>query len=96
MKNLYLFSILSCLVFIQCTPKFYDAQREQEYIKADSTLWAEYEVEGERLAELYAENEDSLYIKAVELEAYADRKNKELAIEYSATPSGLRPVLCLD
>ena len=90
MKNLYLFSILCCLVFIQCTPKFYDAQREQEYIKADSTLWAEYDAEGERLAELYAENEDSLYIKAVELEAYADRKNKELAIEYSATPSGLR------
>ena len=68
----------------------YDAQREQEYIKADSTLWAEYEVEGERLAELYAENEDSLYIKAVVFEAYADRKNKALAIEYSATPSGLR------
>ena len=90
MKNLYLFSILCFLVFVQCTPKMYDAQRVQEYIKADSTLWAEYEVEGERLAELYAENEDSLYIKAVELEAYADRKNKELAIEYSATPSGLR------
>lgn len=92
MKNLCLFSILCCLilVFVQCTPKMYDAQREQEYIKADSTLWAEYEAEGERLAKLYAENEDSLYIKAIELEAYADRKNKELAIEYSATPSGLR------
>lgn len=90
MKNQYLFSILCFLIFVQCTPKLYDAQREEEYIKADSTLWAEYEAEGERLAELYAENEDSLYIKAVELEAYADRKNKELAIEYSATPSGLR------
>lgn len=90
MKNLYLFSILCFLAFVQCTPKMYDAQREQEYIKADSTLWAEYEAEGERLAELYAENEDSLYIKAVELVEYARRKNKELAIEYSATPSGLR------
>ena len=90
MKNLYLFSILCLVFFVQCTPKLYDAQREQEYIKADSTLWAEYEVEGERLAELYAENEDSLYIKAVELEAYADLKNKQLAIEYSDTPSGLR------
>ena len=90
MKNLYFFSVVCCLVFIQCTPKMHDVQREQEYIKADSTLWAEYEAEGERLAELYAENEDYLYIKAVELEAYADRKNKELAIEYSATPSGLR------
>lgn len=87
---LYLFSILCCLAFVQCTSKMYEATREQEYIKADSTLWAEYEVEGERLAELYAENEDSLYIKAVELEAYADLKNKQLAIEYSDTPSGLR------
>ena len=74
----------------------YDAQREQEYIKADSALWAEYEAEGERLAELYAENEDSVYIKAVELEAYADRKNKELAIEYSAHRADLDAVLCLD
>lgn len=90
MNKTFLFSILCFLVFVQCTPKIYDTQREQEYIKADSTLWAEYEVEGERLTELYAENEDSLYIKAVELEAYADRKNKELALEYSATPSGLR------
>ena len=90
MNKTFLFSILCFLVFVQCTPKMYDAQREQEYIKADSALWAEYEAEGERLAELYAENEDSLCIKAVELEAYADRKNKELALEYSATPSGLR------
>lgn len=90
MKNIYLFSILCLLVFVQCAPKLHDTKREQEYIKADSTLWAEYEAEGEKLVQLYAENEDSLYIKAVELEAYADRKNKELAIEYSATPSGLR------
>ena len=86
----FLFITLCCLVFVQCAPKFHSAEREQEYIKADSILWAEYEIEGERLAELYAEKEDSLYIKAVELETYAERRNKELAIEYSATPSGLR------
>lgn len=90
MNKTFLFFSLCCLALVQCAPKLHDTKREQEYIKADSTLWAEYELEGERLAELYAENEDSLYIKAVELEAYADRKNKELAIEYSATPSGLR------
>lgn len=90
MTKTFLFSLLCCLAFTQCAPKSYDAKRELEYIKADSLLWAEYEAEGERLAELYAENEDSLYIKVVELEAYADRKNRELAIEYSATPSGLR------
>lgn len=90
MNKLSLFCLLCFLVCVQCTPKLHNAKREQEYIKADSALWAEYELKGERLAELYAENEDSLYIKAVELEAYADSKNKELAIEYSATPSGLR------
>lgn len=90
MNKSFLFFILCCLAFVQCGPQSHDATREQAYNKADSTLWAEYESEGERLAELYAENEDSLYIKAVELAEYADRKNKELAIEYSATPSGLR------
>lgn len=90
MNKTLLFYILCSLALVQCTPKLHDAKLELEYIKADSTLWAEYELEGERLAELYAENEDSLYIKAVELEEYADRKNRELAIEYSATPSGLR------
>lgn len=90
MNKTLLFYILCCLALVQCTPKLHDAKLELEYIKADSTLWAEYELEGERLAELYAENEDSLYIKAVELEEYADRKNRDLAIEYSATPSGLK------
>ncbi len=90
MNKTLLFYILCCLALVQCTPKLHDAKLELEYIKADSTLWAEYELEGERLAEIYAENEDSLYIKAVELEEYADRKNRDLAIEYSATPSGLK------
>lgn len=90
MNKTLFFIIFTCLVFVQCTPKSHNAKREQEYIKADSVLWAEYEAEGERLAELYAENEDSLYIKAIELEAYTDRKNRDLAVEYSATPSGLR------
>ena len=90
MNKTLLFYILCCLALVQCTPKLHDAKLELEYIKADSTLWAEYELEGERLAELYAENEDSLYIKAMELEEYADKKNRDLAIEYSATPSGLK------
>ena len=90
MNKTFLFFTLCSLVLVQCAPKFHSVKREQEYIKADSILWAEYEIEGERLAELYAEKEDSLYIKAVELETYAERKNKELALEYSATPSGLR------
>lgn len=86
----YPFLILCCVVLIQCCPKTYDMEREQEYIKVDSALWAYYEQAGERLMEQYANDEDSLYIKAVELEAYADQKNRELAIEYAATPSGLR------
>ena len=67
MNRRFIFYILYCFAFVQCTPELHDAKREQEYIKADSTLWAEYEQEGEKLAKLYAENEDSLYIKAIEL-----------------------------
>lgn len=54
MNKTLLFYILCCLALVQCTPKLHDAKLELEYIKADSTLWAEYELEGERLAELYA------------------------------------------
>lgn len=85
-----LFSILCFSAFVQCTPKLHNTMLEQEYIKADSILWAKYESECDKLAELYSENKDSLYIKATELDAYADRRNKELAIKYSATPSGLK------
>ena len=60
MNKTFLFFSLCCLVLVQCAPKLHDTKREQEYIKADSILWAEYELEGERLAKLYAENEDSL------------------------------------
>lgn len=56
MNKTLLFYILCCLALVQCTPKLHDAKLELEYIKADSTLWAEYELESERLAELYAEN----------------------------------------
>lgn len=90
MKNIHTLLILCCFASLQCTPQTYDVEREREYITADSALWASYEQESERLMEQYADNEDSLYSKAVALEAYTDRKNQELAIEYAATPSGLR------
>ena len=86
----YLFSFILALNIIACAPRIDIATLEREYVREDSVLWASYELESERLMEQYAEDEDSLYIMALELEAMTDRKNRELALEYSSTPSGLR------
>lgn len=86
----YLFSFILALNIIACAPRIDIATLEREYVREDSALWASYELESERLMEQYAEDEDSLYIMALELEAMTDRKNRELALEYSSTPSGLR------
>ena len=90
MRCCYICLFCCLLLLLSCTPKNYNPEQEQAYIEADNALWEYYEAEGERLMELYAEDEELLYSKAVELEEYSDRRNRELAIEYSATPSGLR------
>lgn len=90
MRCCYICLFCCLLLLLSCTPKNYNPEQEHAYIEADNALWEYYEAEGERLMELYAEDDDLLYSKAVELEEYSDRRNRELAIEYSATPSGLR------
>lgn len=90
MRCCYIYLFCCTLLLLSCTPKNYNPEQEQAYIEADNALWEYYEVEGERLMELYAEDEELLYSKAVELEEYCDRRNRELAIKYSATPTGLR------
>lgn len=66
---------------------------EEEYLRADSALWFEYEAFGERLYELAKANPeltDSLEMVAeVELERVLER-NQQLALQYAATPSGLK------
>lgn len=66
---------------------------EEEYLRADSALWLEYEAFGARLyeqAEANPELADSLEMAAeVELERVLER-NAQLALQYAATPSGLK------
>ena len=66
---------------------------EEEYLRADSALWLEYEAFGARLYEQAKANPelaDSLEMVAeVELERVLER-NAQLALQYAATPSGLK------
>lgn len=66
---------------------------EEDYLRADSALWLEYEAFGERLYEQAKANPeltDSLEMVAeVELERVLER-NQQLALQYAATPSGLK------
>ncbi len=66
---------------------------EEEYLRADSALWLEYEAFGTRLYEQAKANPeltDSLEMVAeVELERVLER-NQQLALQYAATPSGLK------
>lgn len=66
---------------------------EEEYLRADSTLWLEYEAFGARLyeqAQANPELADSLEMAAeTELERVLER-NAQLALQYAATPSGLK------
>jgi peroxiredoxin len=68
---------------------------EENYLKADSTIWLTYERETEALAECmkkYPEKRDSLKIVAEQVLEIALRKNEALAIKYATTPSGLQRV----
>lgn len=66
---------------------------EEEYLRADSALWLEYEAFGARLYEQAEANPalaDSLEMVAeAELERVLER-NAQLALQYAATPSGLK------
>ncbi len=68
---------------------------EENYLKADSALWMQYEKEQMELFKFrqqFPEKKDS--IKAVQEKSLesALNKNKELAIEYASAPSGLKRV----
>ena len=66
---------------------------EDNYLKADSALWAEFERDTEPLIEqMDAEPErfDVLYELYLSIEEATYKKNVELAMEYASVPSGLR------
>lgn len=95
MKRLIVLGFVACSLFAckQTAIKTATLITEENYLKADSALWAEYERDTEPLiAQMDAEPErfDVLYQMYEAIEAAANKRNIELAIEYAAVPSGLR------
>lgn len=95
MKKLISLGAVVCLSFACKQTVDTSHITEDNYLKADSALWAEFERDTEPLIEqMDAEPErfDVLYGKYLAIEEATDKRNVELAIEYAATPSGLRRV----
>lgn len=95
MKKLMSLGAVVCLSFACKQTVDTSHITEDNYLKADSALWAEFERDTEPLIEqMDAEPErfDVLYGKYLAIEEATDKRNVELAIEYAATPSGLRRV----
>ena len=96
MRKLTLLGAVACLLFA-CKQQMPTTSHitEENYHKADSALWAEFERDTEPLIEqMDAEPErlEVLYDLYRSIEEAADKKNVELALKYAATPSGLRRV----
>lgn len=93
MKKLILLGVVaSTLLACKHTPTVTHIT-EENYLKADSALWAEFERDTEPLIEqMDAEPErfDALYELYLSIEEATDKKNVELAMEYASVPSGLR------
>lgn len=92
MKKLILLGVIATLFACKHTPTATHIT-EENYLKADSALWAEFERDTEPLIEqMDAEPErfDVLYELYLSIEEATDKKNVELAMEYAAVPSGLR------
>lgn len=71
------------------------AMAEREYLRLDSLLWEEYDRETSELwrrAEECPEQDDSLMKVAKKLYNHVQERNRQLALRYAATPSGLRRV----
>ena len=66
---------------------------EENYLKVDSLIWAQYEQDMEKISECYQnhpEKKDSLIAVSEQVDAIASKKNIEAAIKYASVPSGLR------
>ncbi len=60
---------------------------EAEYLRADSALWTSYEA---AMREIYEGEEQGRHERARALYDTTMRRNRELALRYAATPSGLQ------
>ena len=70
-----------------------DMEREKEYLRKDSMLWEAYEQRHQEMAALwdkYPEMQDSLQAAFNSFYDATLKRNRELAMEYASTPSGLQ------
>jgi len=77
-----------------CVPKIMFCQKitEDNYKKADATIWTNYENESAKVFELmqnYPDKKDSLKAVLNQLFELANRQNVDTAIKYVSVPSGL-------
>jgi hypothetical protein len=82
-------------IFVGCFSVSLFAQEitEENYLKSDSLLWIQYELDMEMLStnfKAFPEKKDSLKKAADNIYEIASRENRELAIKYAAVPSGLK------
>lgn len=88
------FILIICLLSAGCGHKSTPSHiTEANYLKADSTIWMEYEKICDSLS-VVAESASPEELENIELEAEEIlqttlQRNAELALEYAATPSGL-------
>lgn len=72
-----------------------EAAEEREYLRLDSLLWEDYGRETSELwkrADECPEQADSLMKVAKRIYNHVQERNRQLALRYAATPSGLRRV----
>ena len=88
------FILIICLLLAGCSHKSTSSHiTEENYLKADSALWMEYEKICDSLS-VVAESASPEELENIEIEAEEIlqttlQRNAELALEYAATPSGL-------
>lgn len=88
------FILIICLLLAGCGHKNIPSHiTEENYLKADSAIWMEYEKICDSLS-VVAESASPEELENIELEAEEIlqttlQRNAELALEYAATPSGL-------
>ena len=89
----YLFLIILCNSLLPVTSA--KEITEKEYLKADSALWNDYEFQQNLIWNKITENPEKRDSLRRELDLLLKKTlvtNKELAIKYSSTPSGLQRV----
>ena len=106
MNNQVIFKkILQAIIIVLSVTQFSCVQKQQSemiteenYLKVDSLIWAQYEQEMKKISECYQnhpEKKDSLIAASEQVDAIASKKNIEAAIKYASVPSGLRRLYML-